>query len=201
MSEVLKNRVIWDNFREGRKDALEIIYEENYSSLFYYGMKFTQDIDEVKDIIQELFVELINSGKKLASTDNIRFYLLRAMRNKLVRYLRNAKLPLDENQIVAENPEFCLVESIESQLIKAEVKDEKRESVLNSIKKLSKKQQEIIYLRFYNNMPYMEIADLFDVKIQTVRNLMSRAINSIRQDLEDERIDKGLILFILNLPI
>jgi len=198
VSEALKNRVIWNNFREGSKEALEIIYEENYSSLFYYGLKFTQNRDTIKDVIQELFIELINSGSKLSSTDNIRFYLLKAMRNKLMRHLQDTRF---SNRVVLDEPEFRLSESIESQMIQKEVEEEKRAKVLNSINKLSQKQQEIVYLRFYNNLPYHEIADLFEVKIQTVRNLMNRAMNSIREDLEEGKINKNLILFALRLSV
>ncbi|MGQ8334959.1 RNA polymerase sigma factor [Sunxiuqinia sp. A32] len=197
----MKNRVIWDNFREGSKEALEIIYEENYSSLFHYGMKFTPDEHEIKDIIQELFVELINSGTKLSPTNNIRFYLLRAMRNKLIKHLQSAKLLAENSTKNIVNTDFSLFESVENQLIQKEIEEAQRKSILSSINKLSQKQQEIIYLRFYNNMPYQEIADLFEVKIQTVRNLMNRAINSIREDIEDDKINKGLILFALNLSI
>lgn len=198
MSDALKNRIIWNNFREGSKEALEIIYEENYSSLFYYGLKFTQNRDAIKDVIQELFVELINSGSKLSSTDNIRFYLLKALRNKLMRHKQDARF---SNRMVLDEPEFSLSESVESQMIQREVEEEKRVKVLNSINKLSQKQQEIIYLRFYNNLPYHEIADLFEVKIQTVRNLLNRAMNSVRQDLEEGKINKGLILFALRLSV
>ena len=47
-------------------------------------------------------------------------------------------------------------------------------------------------------MSYQKIAELFGVKIQTVRNLMCRAIQSMKDDLEKNRIDRQIILFILS---
>ena len=200
MSEGQKNKIIWDNFREGSKEALEVIYQENYTPLFHYGMKFTGDEHTVKDTIHELFIELINSGEKLGSTDNIRFYLLRALRNKLVRQLQKPTYQQIENNPVFDM-EFSLLESIENQLIEKEVEEANRTRITHSINKLSQKQQEIIYLRFYSNLPYSEIATLFQVKIQTVRNLMNRAINSIKADLEGNQINKDLLLLIVHLPL
>ena len=196
MSEKLKNQIVWDEFRKGSKIALETIYEDNYASLYHYGQKFTQDNDLIKDLIHELFIELIDSGSRLARTDNIRYYLLKSLRNKLLRQL-SEKLKFTNK--LTESADFNLVDSIESQLIKNEVEEQLRNQVTTAIKKLSVKQQEIIYLRFYSDISYQEIATLFDVNIQTVRNLMSRAINSLKEDLQNNNLSEHLILFFLNL--
>ena len=198
VSEKLKNQIVWDEFRKGSKIALETIYEDNYASLYHYGQKFTQDNDLIKDLIHELFIELIDSGLSLSKTDNIRFYLLKSLRNKLLRQL-SEKLKFTNK--LKEFVDFNLVDSIESQLIKNEVEEQLRNQVTTAVKKLSEKQQEIIYLRFYSDISYQEIAILFDVNIQTVRNLMSRAINSLKEDLQSNNLSKHLILFVLNSSI
>jgi RNA polymerase sigma factor (sigma-70 family) len=137
---------------------------------------------------------LIDSGKKLAKTDNIRFYLLKALRNKLLRHIAKAsKINSGTNET-----EFSLLESIESELIKKETEEAMQQRVVAAIKKLSVKQQEIIYLRFYNDMPFPDIAALMEVNIQTVRNLLSRAIKSLKEDFEKNNVNKGMIFLIMN---
>jgi RNA polymerase sigma factor (sigma-70 family) len=191
--EEIKNKIIWDEFRNGSKIALSFIYEENYSSLNYYGLKFTTDKELVKDLIQELFVELIDSGLNLSSTDNIRFYLLKALRYKLTNHItRISKYTHTDLRIL----EFSFLDSIENQLIKKEVETDLQVKMKNAICKLSEKQQEIIYLRFFNDLSYTEIAKLFGVEMQTVRNLMSRAIKTLKDDLNNG-IGKSLILMVL----
>jgi len=198
VSGITKNHIIWDRFREGSKEALEYIYEGNYSALYYYGLKFTRDSNFIKDTIHELFMELINSGERLARTGNIRYYLLKSLRNKLIRQLK-------ENQTIAAGQsgdlKFSLLESVENQLINKNIEEKVRVQINSAIKKLSFKQQEIIYLRFYNDMPYQEIAEMFGVKIQTVRNLMSRALKSLKDDFQRKGISKHITLFILKLPL
>ncbi|MCK9412636.1 MAG: sigma-70 family RNA polymerase sigma factor [Prolixibacteraceae bacterium] len=198
MSESLKNHIIWDDFRKGSKVALETIYEDNYASLYHYGLKFTRDDDLVKDLIHELFIELIDSGLRLSMTDNIRFYLLKALRNKLLKQLSEN---LKYANKIGDSAEFNIIVSIERQLIIKEVEEEAQKRVIAAIKKLSVKQQEIIYLRFYRDLSYQEISALFDVNIQTVRNLMNRAINSLKDDFQSNKLNKNLILFVLSLSI
>ncbi len=198
MTEHLKNQIIWDNFRQGSRDALEWIYENNYASLFQYARKFSKDSDLIKDLIQELFVELIDSGSRLSTTNNIRFYLLKSLRNKLSKFFsKDLKLlgQLDDFTM------FNLVDSIENQLIKEEVEEQIQNQILNALKKLSAKQQEIIYLRFYKGLSFNEIAEIFDVEIQTVRNLLNRAINSLKDDFQKSNITKSLIFFLLELSV
>lgn len=198
MSEKIKNQIVWDEFRKGSKIALETIYEDNYASLYHYGLKFTQDDDLIKDLMHEMFIELIDSGSRLSRTDNIRYYLLKSLRNKILRQLSEKSKFTNK---LTESADFNLVDSIENQLIKNEVEEQLQNQVTNAIKKLSVKQQEIIYLRFYSDISYQEIATLFDVNIQTVRNLMNRAINSLKEDLQNNNLSKHLILFVLNLSI
>lgn len=192
----LKDQLIWDNFREGSTKALEIIYEENYSSMFLYAMKFTKDQDLIKDTIQELFIELINSGKRLTRTDNIRFYLLKALRNKLF-FQMGKKMKQEANS--RNLAEFNLLDSIEAELIQKEVTDSIRKKITSAVLKLSAKQQEVIYLRFYHEMPYDKIASLYDVKTQTVRNLLTRAIRQLKEDLGTKQVSDQMILLILQL--
>jgi len=194
VTTALKDLFIWDSFREGNSKALQLIYEDNYSPLFYYALKFTSDRNLIKDLIQELFVELINSGKKLSRTDNVRIYLLKALRNKILFQLaQKAKRQSRFPDVV----EFNLLDSIEAQLIKKEIDEDIQTRITSAVKKLSPRQQEIIYLRFYRDVSYTEIADLFDVKIQTVRNLLTRAIAQLKEDLG--KVKKQMILFLLNL--
>lgn len=196
MTNAIKDLIIWDNFREGSRKALELVYEDNYSPLFHYALKFTNDRDLIKDLIQELFVELINSGKKLSRTDNIRIYLLKAMRYKIIFQLEQK---VKHQASPGDYAEFSLVDSIEAQLIQKEFAEDIKNRITSSVRKLSSKQQEAIYLRFYNDIPYPEIASIFNIKIQTVRNLISRAIRQLKEDLENQNMSKQIILLIFNL--
>lgn len=79
--------------------ALSYIYRQNTDFLFFYGKKFTPDEEFILDMIQDLFCDLIKCRKKLGETDNIRLYLMKSFRRKLLRGIeskrRSAKLESD----------------------------------------------------------------------------------------------------------
>jgi RNA polymerase sigma factor (sigma-70 family) len=48
---------------------------------------------------------------------------------------------------------------------------------------LSRRQQEIVYLRFFQNLSYEEISDVMDINYQVARNLLYQSIKALRQTL------------------
>ena len=83
----IDDREIWERFKSGDKSALSWVYFQHFHSMFQYGMKFKEDPEVVKDCIQDVFFKLIKAGKKLNSTDNIRFYLFKALKNSIYKRL------------------------------------------------------------------------------------------------------------------
>jgi RNA polymerase sigma factor (sigma-70 family) len=65
------------------------------------------------------------------------------------------------------------------------IQQEQRAALADRIKKcilqLSKRQQEIIYLRFYLNASAADIADIMQLNRQSVYNLLNDALNKLRQ--------------------
>lgn len=194
MIDKQQDSIIWDAFKNGNKNAFEHIYREHYSSLKHYALKFSLDNSIINDLIHELFIELIESTNKISTTTNIRYYLLGAIRNKI--YSLHSK---GKKERIGECNElnFDFSESIEEQLIKNETKEKQRKVLLVALDKLTHKQQEIIYLRFHNNLSYKEIALLFATKPQTVQNLMSRAISTLRTEIEKSDIGENIFLLLM----
>ncbi len=171
---------IWDDFRKGEKYALSHIYYQHVELLFRYGKKFSQDSDLVKDTIQDLFFDLIRTRKNLGATDNIRFYLMRSFRRKLVQNLKKDQPP--QNSINSE-PEPAIVYSIEEEFIGRESLSKRDRLIHNCLQELNPRQREILYYRYTCNLEYNEICDLMTLKYDSARKLVHRAIESLKQML------------------
>ena len=76
--------------------------------------------------------------------------------------------------------EFMQEFSIEKQIIDKQISEEKAEKVRLALKRLSKKQQEIIYLKYYQHLDYAQIAELMSINRQSVYNLLHEAIQKLR---------------------
>jgi RNA polymerase sigma factor (sigma-70 family) len=156
--------------------------------MFQYGIRFKDDPEFIKDCIQDVFLKLIQAGDKLSPTENIRFYLLRALKNAIYKQIdKNKRIELVEFVPLKFDAPFIL----EEELAEKENASNKEVALLNALKQLSDRQREIIYLRYECSMEYEQICDIMQLKSDSARKLLFRAIKSLREIIDNH----------LNLPI
>ncbi|MBT29075.1 MAG: RNA polymerase subunit sigma [Thalassobius sp.] len=183
----------WNAFRKGDKLAFEKIFNDHIRILYKYGSRFTTDSALVEDCIQELFLDLWNKRDRIGDTDSVKRYLLGALRRRIIRKLQQ-KTPLNSH-VDTENYDFQLEANLEEILINSELQDEKRRKVTQAFEKLSKRQKEVIYLKYYQELSYKEIEEALGINYQSVRNLLHNALKSIKAVLP-QIINVIIILFI-----
>lgn len=151
---------LWKAFKAGSEPAFGQIYRREIQALINYGKKLTPDTVLLQDAVQDLFLEIWNSRSRLANTDNIRFYLLRALRNKLSK-----KIPAT---LIAEPKEEEISEpSVEFFLLENEDRNSRLARLEKALQKLSKRQQEAINLRYYHDLSNEEVARIMGVNYQS----------------------------------
>jgi len=188
----MDDRDIWNKFRLGDNDALSMIYSDNSKKLYLFGLKLTTNRSVVEDSIQDLFSDLVRNRRNLGDTDNIHFYLLKSYKRKLQRQLQKEKrynLKKDDEEIV-----FDITYSIEHDIINKEIENSKLQSLHKSLKELTPRQKEAIYLRFTVELEYGEIAEIMEMSIESARNLISKSIKSLRTAIQP---NYSILLFIL----
>ena len=176
----LQSEINWlQRLQQHDEKALEFLMREYYSSIFNYATKFSKDSDLVSDCIQEVFISLWQRRESATGILSLKYYLLRAVKNKVLKALyssqRKAELANAQNGY-----EFLQEFSIEKQIIDKQISEEKAERLKHALSMLSKKQQEIIYLKYYQHLDYGQIADLMSINRQSVYNLLHEAIQKLR---------------------
>lgn len=195
LNSLKTDTVIWDNFRRGEKSALEEIYFQNVQFLFRYGKKFTADDDLLKDTIHDLFIDLIQSRMNLGPTDNVKFYLMRSFRRKLVQNIRKSRN--DSNEDLHEFlPE--IINSAEDHYIKMESRSEQYSRMRRCLAELNPRQREILYYRFECGFSYEQICEIMSIKYDSARKLMFRSIESLRQMFVEKHIIQFFLSFFKN---
>src|SRR5688572_24763947 len=186
---------LWKAFRRGDKTAFEIIYRTHVRDLLNYGYKVTADRRLIEDSIQDLFFELWQSKENLSHTNSIKFYLFRALRNKIVRNAKNNDLSFTssiedtENEAVHYPHENVLIELETRALQMAHLKE--------IIEKLPKRQQEAINLRYYHNFTNEEIADIMEVNYQSACKFVYTGLKNLRLQLKPSALSvvSGLFFY------
>jgi len=165
--------------------TFEILYTQYAKMLYQYGLKFTSKNDLIEDCIQELFIKILSQRKISYNTEGIKYYLMKSFRNNLIRLINKEKrYSLEEK----DDYFFDISFSIEHQLIESELEQKKAKLLTEALKKLSVRQKEAIYLRYTNELEYEEIAEIMKMTIEGSRNLIYRAIKSLRRDLNGNNI-------------
>lgn len=176
----MEDSQVWEEFKAGDDQALVYLYKQHYQVLFKYGIKVCRDKDLTKDCIQDIFTELWDNREKVKPVHHIKAYLLKYFRRHLLD-----KLLLERKNTDMEKggiPAFEVENSFESILINEQVSSDLKERVHKAFQKLSKRQQEVIYLRFYSDLTYEQIADVMDLRYQSVRNLLHETMKVLRKD-------------------
>jgi len=173
---------IWLEFKNGSESAFSFIYKKYFDNLLNYGLQFTKDQELVKDLIQDFFIDLREKRGKLGNTDSIKYYLFKSLRRKITKYLKKEKkLTFPINVIQS----FHVVLSHESILINQQLDQEQAKRLEKAFAKLTPKQREVVFYIFYENLSYKEIASILGLmNIKSARNILYRAIDSIKKNME-----------------
>lgn len=170
---------LWNKLRYGDAHALEIIFDLHIRLLYSYGHKFTNNRSLVEDCIQDLFAEIWEKHAKLSETNSIRFYLFKSLRRKIIRNLQKSHHYVND---LEEAGELSVV-SHEYALILQQFSEEQLQLLQDALQKLTKRQKEAIFLKFYNQLTYEQIAEVMDLNKRTVYNLISLALDTLQKEL------------------
>lgn len=168
----------WQQFLQGKQQALSEIFLSHHDDLFRYGLKLTGNQEMVKDCIQDLFLKLWKNRDRLKMVQSIKPYLFKSLRNHLIDSLelQKAHLPITDES----GEHFHLTYFQEDFVTNEIVSRETRQQVLDVINQLTERQREAIYLRYFQDLEFETIAQIMDMNVQSVRNTLHRAMQFMR---------------------
>ena len=186
----LDDSTLWLSFKKGNDLAFSILYNKYVKRLYSYGMHSCRDKDLVLDCLQELFTLLWDRREKLSEVTCVNYYLFKSFRRLLMNRLtlgRKFLISLSDRDSYG----FDFSPSKEEALIEEEWETERNKKVRNSLHSLTKRQREAIYLKFFNQLSYHEVAAIMDLHVDSVYNLISKSIDLLRKKL------KGDVVFLM----
>jgi RNA polymerase sigma factor (sigma-70 family) len=182
-SAEVEDRTLWQRFKNGNDLAFSILYKKYIQRLYNYGMHTCRDRDLVLDCLQELFGRLWDKRNHLGEVEVVNFYLFKSFRrlllNKLVQNRKRSLLSLN-----SDSPGFEFHSSLEDAIILEEATAHQVGQLKKAIATLTKRQREAIFLRFFNDLSYQDVAAVMEMNVASVYNLMTKAIDSLRKALK-----------------
>ncbi|MEO6288213.1 MAG: sigma-70 family RNA polymerase sigma factor [Dyadobacter sp.] len=182
MNKYRDDHDLWALVIEGDQSAYEELYRRYFQVLFSYGKQFVRDEDLISDAIQDLFVDIWRTRFSLSQAQSVKFYLFRSIRRKIHR-LTKRKLSGNEDLEDLGETFLPIERSPEELLISVQDVSDQSKKLHHLLAKLPTRQSEAIILRYYHELEYSEIAQLLEIKEQSVRNLVQKALQMLRRAL------------------
>lgn len=177
-------------YSKGENQAFDTLLNRYQNRLYSYIFFIVKSTELAEDIFQETFVKAIMTIKQGRYTENGKFpaWLTRIAHNLIIDNYRQER---NENVISNDDSEIDLLNNmklsegtIEMDIINEQIHNDVR----HLVKLLPDNQREVIYMRFYQDLSFKEIADITGVSINTALGRMRYAILNLRRMAEEKEI-------------
>jgi len=168
----------------GHKDALLNLYDKYYSLLMNYGLKLTGDRVLTNDCITQILLRLWDIRKKLPAVANPRSYLLTCLRHELIAELKSIRIRAGKGMGFQRSREQS-EPSYEEYLIQLQTNTALKERLASAFKKLSKREKELLELKYFDDLDYDEISLRCRITKRTAYNIIHAALKTLKEELAE----------------
>ncbi|HLA60131.1 MAG TPA: sigma-70 family RNA polymerase sigma factor [Puia sp.] len=175
-SELNNDAFLLMQLEQGNGHAFNLLFEKYWELAYSSAYKRLKDADLAKDIVQDIFTHIWINRSTL-HFNNLPAYLNRAVRNKVIKALAKQRAIHPFFDVLENHSEkaFCADNPL---LWKEFIKDYE-----NLLSTLPPQRQAIFRLRFHDDLPTKNIADLLGLSRKTVQNQLGKAIQKLRVSL------------------
>lgn len=195
----MKNRLtsaqhthLWDTFRSGDRAAFSQLYELFTADIYRYGYNLVRNKQMVEDCLHELFLHIYEKRATLGATDNIQFYLYRALRRRLLDTVGELN-KFDSDDYLFNSAEF-LIQPYENTLVEDQLLYQQKQTVIAELNKLPKRQKEILYLVYMKGLTYPQAAEVMAISLKSVYNTINIALTTLRSCVHASLQQRGVLL-------
>lgn len=182
-------------YMNGDNRAFDLLLSHNQSKLFSYIFFVVHDEDEANDIFQDTFIKIIVKLKngRYSPTGSFCAWCIRIAHNIIMDRYRNHRSdhivePTADNDLSNLRTENVQDESIESRYVNSQIMNDVRKMMNN----LPAPQREVVFMRFYQELSFKEIADITNVSINTALGRMRYAVMNMRRMAREHNIELEL---------
>ena len=181
------------NYQNGDEQALATLIERHQRELFSFIFYKVLDEELANDFFQDTFIKIILKLKegKYAEKDKFILWAKRIASNLIIDYFRVKSKYIKVSDTSYEDEEFSIFDTIketEDNIEDRLILNQIHSDLKNITSLLPENQQEIIKMRFYDELTFKEIAELTNTSINTTLGRMRYALMNIRKIIAENKI-------------
>ena len=172
------------SYVNGDNRAFDLLLSHNQTKLFSYILFVVRNRDVADDIFQETFVKIITKLQQGKYTPSGKFsaWIMRIAHNVIMDWYRAQKADkvvdsTKENDLSNISGSEVVIGNIENQFISSQT----LEYIQKMMEHLPTTQREVVFMRYYQEMSFKEIAETTGVSINTSLGRMRYAILNLRK--------------------
>jgi RNA polymerase sigma-70 factor (ECF subfamily) len=174
--------------RRGQASAFEAVYERHASAAFSLAYRIVGTRNGAEDVSQEAFLSLWRSGARYdRGRGSVRTWVLGIVHHRAIDYLRRAT-GHDKRRASDEGMEerFEARERTEVEVVR---RDEAR-TVRDAMEELPSEQSQVIELAYFGGFTHMEIAEMLETPVGTVKGRMRLGLKKLKDRLGEGAVTR-----------
>ena len=157
-------------------EALELLYAAHWRRLVRLAVLLVHDVGSAEEIVQDCFVAVHAKWNRLHDPEKALAYLRQSVVNRSRSHLRH--LSVVRRHADRESPPELVAGADHAAYEQA-----RRATVLDALRRLPRRQREVLALRYYLDLSEAEIADTLGISRGAVKSHASRGAAALRADL------------------
>lgn len=168
--------------------AQERVYELFYGKMLAVCLRYTKNVDQAKDILQDGFIKVFNNIEGFNKAGSFEGWIRRIMVNTAIDYFRRSK---NRYVLLGEERSIEDFKDPDAEDTYAETQDEelafKAADIVNALQKLSPAYRTVFNLYVFEEMTHKEIAEKLGISTGTSKSNYAKAKNNLRNFLTQEK--------------
>jgi len=163
--------------QQGHNEAFEVIFRQYHDRIYKY-FSFKVDASAAEDLTQQVFMKALRHIDAFKQESSLFTWLFKIAQNTLKNEFRSISRRLENSSSLTDH---------ESRLISLDFTKyvEIRLDISTALKKLSPLDQQIIFLRFFVDCTFLEIAEITEMRQSAVKNRLYRTLEKLRKELKE----------------
>ncbi|MEZ4756404.1 MAG: RNA polymerase sigma factor [Flavobacteriales bacterium] len=171
----------------GERKAQQRVYEEFYGKMMAVSMRYTKNVDQAKDILQDAFIKVFASMDQFNRAGSFEGWIRRIVVNTAIDHFRRSKnsfLLLGEDLRMED---FGDQEAEDVMPEEDGIQDLKPADIINAMQKLTPAYRTVFNLYVFEELTHKEIAEMLGINIGTSKSNLAKAKHNLKKLLTDRR--------------
>lgn len=165
----------------GNRELFGELVRRYEDKMLRYARKFLLRGEEVKDVVQEVFIKAYSNMQSFDATRKFSSWLYRIAHNEFINAgKKRSRLPVFTFDLDALFPHLAAQETADGELSRKEV----REMLDASLASLDLKYREPLVLYYIEELEYQDIADILHIPVSTVGVRLNRGRALLKKTIQ-----------------